>query len=67
MAAALNRLLAPIQEAYNASPKWQEVALKAYPPTAKKEKKEKMVKQKGTQYPGLKKENTKASGSKELN
>ncbi|KAL5330710.1 hypothetical protein ACEPPN_000229 [Leptodophora sp. 'Broadleaf-Isolate-01'] len=51
--AALNSLLAPLQETYHASPKWQEISLKAYPPPAKKEKK---VKQKGNQHSGLKKE-----------
>lgn len=61
VAAALNLLLAPIQEGYHASPEWQETALKAYPPPAKKEKK---VKQKGTQHPTrLKNENIKGSGS----
>jgi tyrosyl-tRNA synthetase len=61
VSAALNTLLAPIQEAYHASPEWQDIALKAYPPPAKKEKK---VKQKGSQYPTrLKNENIKASGS----
>lgn len=59
VAAALNMLLAPIQEAYHASPEWQEIALKAYPPPAKKEKK---VKQKGTQHPRLKNENIIVSG-----
>ncbi|KAF7562297.1 hypothetical protein G7046_g1803 [Stylonectria norvegica] len=53
MAKALNELLAPIQEAYNASPEWQEVALKAYPPPPKKEKK---VKNRGTGFPGRPKE-----------
>ena len=48
---ALNRLLAPIQEAYQASKEWQEIAEKAYPPPPKKEKK---VKNKGTRYPGNK-------------
>ena len=63
VSAALNTLLAPIQEAYHSSPEWQEIALKAYPPPAKKEKK---VKQKGTQYPArLKNENVKASGAEE--
>jgi tyrosyl-tRNA synthetase len=56
VAAALNMLLVPIQEAYHASPEWQEIALKAYPPPAKKEKK---VKQKGTQHPKLRNENIK--------
>jgi len=59
VAAGLNKLLAPIQEAYHASPEWQEIALKAYPPPSKKEKKVKKV---GTQYPGSKNENTKSLG-----
>jgi len=59
VAAALNMLLAPIQEAYHGSPEWQEIALKAYPPPTKKEKK---VKQKGTQHPRLKNENINGSG-----
>ncbi|RDL30670.1 Tyrosine--tRNA ligase [Venustampulla echinocandica] len=62
VSAALNKLLAPIQEAYHASPEWQEIALKAYPPPAKKEKK---VKNKGTQHPKSKNENIKSSDSKE--
>jgi tyrosyl-tRNA synthetase len=62
VAAALNTLLAPIQEAYNASPEWQEIGLKAYPPPVKKEKK---VKEKGTQHPKFKNEINKDSGSKE--
>jgi len=62
VAAALNMLLAPIQEAYHASPEWQEISLKAYPPPAKKEKK---VKQKGTQHPKLRNEIIKGSGSEE--
>ncbi|KAK4099988.1 tyrosine tRNA ligase [Parathielavia hyrcaniae] len=45
----LNALLAPIQEAFQASKEWQEIADKAYPPPSKKEKK---VKNKGTRYPG---------------
>jgi tyrosyl-tRNA synthetase len=39
VAAALNKLLAPIQEAYHASPEWQEIALKAYPLPPKEEEK----------------------------
>jgi len=62
VSAALNKLLAPIQESYHASSEWQEIALKAYPPPAKKEKK---VKQKGTQHPKLKNENIKASGTEQ--
>ncbi|KAL1874358.1 hypothetical protein VTK73DRAFT_441 [Phialemonium thermophilum] len=48
---ALNELLAPIQEAYQASKEWQEIEQKAYPPPPKKEKK---VKNKGTRHPGQK-------------
>jgi tyrosyl-tRNA synthetase len=46
---ALNAILAPIQAAYQASSEWQEIALKAYPPPAKREKK---VKDKGSRHPG---------------
>jgi tyrosyl-tRNA synthetase len=49
----LNALLAPIQEAFQASKEWQEIAEKAYPPPPKKEKK---VKNKGTRYPGAAKD-----------
>jgi tyrosyl-tRNA synthetase len=49
VSAALNELLAPIQKAYQDSPEWQEITLKAYPPPAKKQKK---VKDKGSRYPG---------------
>lgn len=49
MAKALIELMAPIQEAYQASKEWQEIALKAYPPPPKKEKK---VKDKGSRHPG---------------
>jgi tyrosyl-tRNA synthetase len=62
VAAALNALLVPIQEAFHASSEWQEIALKAYPPPAKKEKK---VKQKGTQHPRLRNDTVKAPGSEE--
>ncbi|SPO04053.1 probable tyrosyl-tRNA synthetase [Cephalotrichum gorgonifer] len=51
VATALNDLLAPIQAAYNASPEWQAIAEKAYPPEEGK-KKVKKVKNKGTRYPG---------------
>ncbi|KAI5467655.1 tyrosyl-tRNA synthetase, class Ib [Mariannaea sp. PMI_226] len=51
VAQAINSLLAPIQEAYQASPEWQEIALKAYPPPPKEEKKKK-VKDRGSRYPG---------------
>jgi len=46
--ASLNKLLAPILADYAASKEWQDVALKAYPPPPKKEKK---VKNKGTMNP----------------
>lgn len=49
MAKALNDLLAPIQAAYQASKEWQDIALKAYPPPPKKEKK---IKDKGSRHPG---------------
>ncbi|RFU31828.1 hypothetical protein B7463_g4523, partial [Scytalidium lignicola] len=52
--AGLNKILKPIQEAYEASLEWKEIALRAYPPPAAKEKK---VKNKGSQHPGLGKEN----------
>jgi tyrosyl-tRNA synthetase len=48
---ALNKLLAPIQAAYQSSTDWQEITLKAYPPPEKKEKKEKKVKKMGTRHP----------------
>ncbi|RFU27643.1 hypothetical protein B7463_g8691, partial [Scytalidium lignicola] len=44
VALGLNKLLAPIQEAYSASPEWQEISLKAYPPPPPPHKKEKKVK-----------------------
>jgi tyrosyl-tRNA synthetase len=58
VAAALNKVLAPIQEAYFASSEWQEIALKEYPPESIKEKK---VKKLGTKHPGAKKDVIKAS------
>jgi tyrosyl-tRNA synthetase len=51
VAKALNELLAPIQAAFQSSSEWQEIALKAYPPPPKKEKK---VKDKGSRHPGSK-------------
>ncbi|KAF4582205.1 tyrosyl-tRNA synthetase [Ophiocordyceps camponoti-floridani] len=48
-AKALNLLLAPIHTSYAESKEWQDIALKAYPPPPKKEKK---VKEKGSRYPG---------------
>ncbi|KAK4249764.1 hypothetical protein C7999DRAFT_12469 [Corynascus novoguineensis] len=55
VAKELNALLAPIQEAFQASKEWQDIAEKAYPPPPKKEKK---VKNKGTRYPGAAKDQT---------
>ena len=52
---ALTELLAPIQEAYQASAEWQDITLKAYPPPEKEVKKVKKVKDKGTGFPGPKK------------
>ncbi|KAK4152131.1 tyrosine--tRNA ligase, cytoplasmic [Chaetomidium leptoderma] len=49
----LSALLAPIQEAFQSSKEWQEIAEKAYPPPPKKEKK---VKNKGTRHPGAPKD-----------
>ncbi|KAL6244866.1 Tyrosine--tRNA ligase cytoplasmic [Rhinocladiella similis] len=49
--AALNELLAPIQADYQASPEWQEIEKKAYPP-AEPTKKKKQPKNKGSRYPG---------------
>ncbi|KAL8831524.1 MAG: hypothetical protein Q9170_005254 [Blastenia crenularia] len=49
----LKALLKPIQEEYDASPEWQEVTNKAYPPPEVK-KKEKKVKDRGTRFPGAK-------------
>ncbi|KAJ9217776.1 hypothetical protein DTO166G4_580 [Paecilomyces variotii] len=55
VADALTRLMAPIHEAYQASPEWQEITLKAYPPLVA-QKKQKKVKDKGSRYPGANKE-----------
>ncbi|KAK6825013.1 hypothetical protein PG990_003641 [Apiospora arundinis] len=52
---ALTELLAPIQEAYQASAEWQEITLKAYPPPPPPEKKVKKAKDRGTGFPGPKK------------
>lgn len=52
MTDALNNLLAPIQEAFQASKEWQEVEKKAYPPPPEPEKKKKKQKDKGSRYPG---------------
>ncbi|KAI4143549.1 MAG: hypothetical protein L6R39_004528 [Caloplaca ligustica] len=50
---ALTELLKPIQAEYQASPDWQDIANKAYPPEEVK-KKEKKAKNLGTRFPGAK-------------
>lgn len=48
----LNALLEPVISAFNASPEWQEVEKKAYPPVVEeKKKKDKKPKDKGTRVP----------------
>jgi tyrosyl-tRNA synthetase len=42
--------MAPIHEAYLASPEWQEITLKAYPPPVV-QKKQKKVKDRGSRHP----------------
>ncbi|KAI9756365.1 MAG: hypothetical protein M4579_003869 [Chaenotheca gracillima] len=49
--AALNSLLGPIQADFQASPEWQEIEKKAYPPPEEK-KKPKKPKDKGSKHPG---------------
>jgi len=49
---ALNEILLPIQEAFQASNEWQQIAQKAYPPPPPPPKKEKKVKDKGSRHPG---------------
>jgi tyrosyl-tRNA synthetase len=48
---ALVDLLAPIQAEFQASPEWQDIEKKAYPP-AEPAKKKKQPKDKGSRYPG---------------
>lgn len=55
VAEALTNLMAPIHQAYQNSPEWQEITLKAYPPPVV-QKKVKKVKNKGSRYPGANKE-----------
>ncbi|KAJ0416413.1 hypothetical protein BJY00DRAFT_291732 [Aspergillus carlsbadensis] len=62
VAAALVDLMAPIQAAYQASPEWQEITEKAYPPPVV-QKKVKKVKDKGSRYPGAGKEQTLPEGA----
>lgn len=47
--------MAPIHQAYESSPEWQEITLKAYPPPVVV-KKEKKVKDRGSRFPGAKQE-----------
>ncbi|KAI1917773.1 Tyrosine--tRNA ligase cytoplasmic [Ophidiomyces ophidiicola] len=63
VAAALISLMAPIQAAYEASPEWQEITLKAYPPPVV-QKKQKKVKDKGSRYPGAARADIEADASK---
>lgn len=56
VAKAIVELTDPIRTAYAASKEWQDVALKAYPPLKKKEKK---TKDKGSHYPVRPKEEAK--------
>ncbi|EEA25440.1 Tyrosine--tRNA ligase cytoplasmic [Talaromyces marneffei ATCC 18224] len=55
VAEALTYLMAPISEAYQNSPEWQDITLKAYPPPVV-QKKQKKIKDKGSRYPGPDKE-----------
>ncbi|KAI9368153.1 hypothetical protein BJX61DRAFT_525256 [Aspergillus egyptiacus] len=63
VADALVKLMAPITEAYQASPEWQEITLKAYPPP-EAQKKVKKVKNKGTRHPGAKPDEAKPEETK---
>lgn len=60
--AALVDLLAPIQKEFQASPEWQEIEKKAYPP-AEPTKKKKQAKDKGSKYPGAGSIKSKPDGS----
>jgi tyrosyl-tRNA synthetase len=51
VSAGLVSLMAPIQEAFQASTEWQEITEKAYPPPVV-QKKPKKVKDKGSRFPG---------------
>ena len=51
--------MAPIRAAYEASPEWKEIAITAYPPP-EVQKKPKKVRDKGTRFPGPKKEQEQA-------
>lgn len=60
--AALVDLLAPIQAEFEASPEWQDIEKKAYPP-AEPAKKKKQPKDKGSKYPGAANVTAKPDGS----
>ena len=49
---ALNKLLAPVQAEYQATPAWQAIEKKAYPPAEPLKKPKKQPKDKGSKYPG---------------
>lgn len=59
---ALVDLLAPVQEEFQATPEWQEIEKKAYPP-AEPVKKKKQPKDKGSKYPGAPNVTAKPDGS----
>ncbi|KIY01602.1 uncharacterized protein Z520_03154 [Fonsecaea multimorphosa CBS 102226] len=61
-ATALVELLAPIQAEFQASPEWQEIEKKAYPPP-EPAKKKKQPKDKGSRYPGASNVTSKPDGS----
>lgn len=65
MANALVDLLAPIQADFQASPEWQEIEKKAYPPAPEAVKKKKQPKDKGSRHPGAAKVQTQPDGSVE--
>lgn len=48
----MNNLLAPIQDTFNSSKEWQELADKAYPPPVPEKKPKKEKKDKGSKHPG---------------
>ena len=61
----LNGLLQSIQEKFQASPEWQEIEKKAYPPPPAEAKKKKVKKDKGSRYPGGKPVEAQPDGSVE--
>ena len=68
MTDALLEILGPIRKAYESSQKWQEADQKGYPPPPLLEKKKKVVKDRGTRFPGAKGgDAVKGSSSQEAN